>query len=195
MDNETVAIIIIVQTVIALGLRLVLNELQIGKYATASKQSQQKDYCSRVQSGRLLFFRLRCFCRRFRCFARTFTLISCTDRTSRIDCPCFTFCRAATHSSWLLFSISIFHQCHQIRFIHLVQKVNSSLFILIRPVDQNVKIIASLGGNSNELLITSKIIHQCRIPLRCKCRCWFCFFHNHIAIIGRILCRCRRSLF
>ena len=29
--------------VIALGLRLVLNELQVGKYATASQQSQQKD--------------------------------------------------------------------------------------------------------------------------------------------------------
>ena len=68
------AIIIIVQTVIALGLRLILNELQVGKYATAAQQSQQKDQGSRVQSGRLLFFRLRCFCRRFRCFSRTFTL-------------------------------------------------------------------------------------------------------------------------
>ena len=73
--------------------------------------------------------------------------------------------------------------------------VNSSLFILIRPVNQDVKVISSFGRNSNKLLIASKIIHQCRIPLRCKCRCRFCFFHNHIAVIGRILCRCRRSLF
>ena len=29
-----------VQTVIALGLRLILNELQVGKYATATQQSQ-----------------------------------------------------------------------------------------------------------------------------------------------------------
>ena len=95
------AIIIIVQTVIALGLRLIFNELQVGKYATAAQQSQQKDQGSRVQSGRLLFFRLRCFCRRFRCFSRTFTLISYTDRAGRINCPCFTFLRAAAHS-WRL---------------------------------------------------------------------------------------------
>ena len=31
------AIIIIVQTVIALGLRLIFNELQVGKYATAAQ--------------------------------------------------------------------------------------------------------------------------------------------------------------
>ena len=147
------AIIIIVQTVIALGLRLILNELQVGKYATAAQQSQQKDQRSRVQSGRLLFFRLRCFCRRFRCFSRTFTLISYTDRTGRINCPCFTFLRAAAHSRRLLFGFSIFHQRHQVRFIHLVQKVNSSLFILVGPVDQDIKIVACLGGNGNELPI------------------------------------------
>ena len=86
------SIIIIVQTVIALGLWLVLNKFQVGKYATSAQQSQQQDQRSRVQSGRLLFFRLRCFCRRFRCFSRTFTLISYTDQMCIRD-----RCRAALH--------------------------------------------------------------------------------------------------
>ena len=94
-----------------------------------------------------------------------------------------------------LFGFSIFHQRRKVCIVHLIQKVNSSLLVLIRPINQDVKVISSFGRNSNKLLIASKIIHQCRIPLRCKCRCRFCFFHNHIAVIGRILCRCRRSLF
>ena len=72
------------------------------------------------------------------------------------------------HSSQLLFDIFIFHQRHQIRFIHLIQKVNSSLFILVGPVNQDIKIVASLNGSSNKLLIASKIIHQCSVAIRCQ---------------------------
>ena len=130
--------------------------------------------------------------RRFRCFARTFAHIGCTDRAGRIDCPCFTFCRTAAHSRRLLFGFSIFHQCHQVRFIHLVQKVNSSLFILVGPVDQDIKIVARLGGNGNELFIAPEIIHQSGVAIRGQRRCFFRFFHHHIAVIGGILCRGRR---
>ena len=46
-----------------------------------------------------------------------------------------------------------------------------------------------------ELLVANKIIHQSGVAIRGQRRCFFRFFHHHIAVIGGILCRCRRSLF
>ena len=54
------------------------------------------------------------------------------------------------------------------------------------------KQLITLGGNGNELLVATKIIHQSGVAIRGQRRCFFRFFHHHIAVIGGILCRERR---
>jgi len=61
------------------------------------------------------------------------------------------------------------------------------LFPLGCPVNENIKIVAAFGGNSDKLLIAAKIVYQCCIALWGKGR-RFRFFHNNIAVVGRVLC-------
>ena len=47
----------------------------------------------------------------------------------------------------------------------------------------NAALVDDFGGNSNELLIATKIIHQSGVAIRGQRRCFFRFFHHHIAVM------------
>ena len=68
--------------------------------------------------------------------------------------------------------------------ITVTTKAGNYFYILVGPVDQDIKIVACLGGNGNELLVATKIIHQRGVAIRGQRRCFFRFFHYHIAVIG-----------
>ena len=54
----------------------------------------------------------------------------------------------------------------QVSVVHLVEEVNGGFLVLVSAVNQNIKVVACLGGNGDKLLISVEIIHQCCVALR-----------------------------
>src|SRR5699024_320468 len=180
------AVVIIVQIVIAFGLRLVFHQLKVGKGSAATQQGKHQDQKRRVQTSRFLlrFFRHL----RFRSFPCAATQIGCTNRAGGIDCTGFTFFRAVTGGGLLLGGLAGFHQRHQVGLVNLIQKVDRSFLVLICPVNEDIEIIACLSGDGDELLIAAVIVHQGGVALRRKGRrILFRLLHNHVVIVSGIL--------
>ena len=67
-----------------------------------------------------------------------------------------------------------------------------SFLVLIRPINEDIKVVARLGGDGNKLLIAAEIIHQSSVALRGQGGTVLGFLHDHIAVVGGIL---RRKFF
>ena len=67
--------------------------------------------------------------------------------------------------------------------------MDGGFLVLVGPVNEDIKIVARLGGDGNELLVAAEIVHQGNVALRGQGRAVLGFLHHHIFIVGGILCR------
>ena len=114
---------------------------------------------------RFIFLRLLGFLRLLRLRLRAGTLghIGFTYRAIRVDGSCRALGRTGAGFRG---SFAVLQQCLQVSVVHLVEEVNGGFLVLVSTVDQNIKVVARLGGNGDKLLIPIKIIHQCCVALR-----------------------------
>src|SRR5699024_2099352 len=68
----------------------------------------------------------------------------------------------------------------------------SGFLVLVGPVNEDVEVVACLGGDGDELLVVAEIIHQGGVAIRGQGRTVLGFLHDHIAVVGGIL---RRKFF
>src|SRR5699024_9539624 len=67
-----------------------------------------------------------------------------------------------------------------------------SLLVLVGAVNEDIKVVACLGGDGDELLVAAVVIHQGGVALRGQRRGILGFFHHHVAVVGGVRRRCGR---
>src|SRR5699024_2282216 len=86
-------------------------------------------------------------------------------------------------------SLAVLQQSLQVGIIHLVQEVNGGFLVLVGPVNQDIEVVARLGGDGDKLLVAAEIIHQGGVALRGQGRAVLGFLHHHVGVVGGVLRR------